>query len=355
MVESFGEHFLNFAINNGYDRLLKVLGGSLYDVLSDLDQFHTHLSSIFPNMHSPSFRCKHTEDGGLILHYYSERNGYEYFVVGLIKALAKQYFDTIVRITLAARKGKKSDHTILIIKEEALSNVVIRKRSSSLVSQLGKVRHSTNPRDLAFGIKTFCKTFPFHMVLDRKLHIVQIGSSLFRVLKPCYKATKKMKFSNLFEILRPVVNEDFESILDNLTTVFNVRSKPGVVLPLINTQSSDMLAPQAVTRGRRESFAVIFNTDRKEVGLLNNDTGPVMRLKGQMVFIPESDNILFLCSPRVADIDDLKQRGIYLSDIPLHDPTRDLILISQVKAYFLFHKFHQSLSPLYMLLVMAFH
>ncbi|KAG8236600.1 hypothetical protein J437_LFUL016952, partial [Ladona fulva] len=44
---------------------------------------------------------------------------------------------------------------------------------------------------------------------------------------------------------------------------------------------------------------------------------------GQMLFIPESDQIVFLCYPSVMNLDDLA------SDIPLHDATRDLVLLSE--------------------------
>lgn len=54
-----------------------------------------------------------------------------------------------------------------------------------------------------------------------------------------------------------------------------------------------------------------------------------MRLKGQMIYVPETDLVLFLCSPSVLNLDDLNRRGLYLSDIPLHDATRDLILLSE--------------------------
>lgn len=54
-----------------------------------------------------------------------------------------------------------------------------------------------------------------------------------------------------------------------------------------------------------------------------------MRLKGQMIYVPETDLVLFLCSPSVLNLDDLNRRGLYLSDIPLHDSTRDLILLSE--------------------------
>ena len=54
-----------------------------------------------------------------------------------------------------------------------------------------------------------------------------------------------------------------------------------------------------------------------------------MRLKGQMIYVPETDLVLFLCSPSVLNLDDLNRRGLFLSDIPLHDATRDLILLSE--------------------------
>lgn len=38
---------------------------------------------------------------------------------------------------------------------------------------------------------------------------------------------------------------------------------------------------------------------------------------------------MFLCSPSVLNLDDLYRRGLYLSDIPLHDATRDLVLLSE--------------------------
>jgi guanylate cyclase soluble subunit beta len=54
-----------------------------------------------------------------------------------------------------------------------------------------------------------------------------------------------------------------------------------------------------------------------------------MRLKGQMLYVKEADSMLFLCSPSVLNLGDLNRRGLYLSDIPLHDATRDLVLLSE--------------------------
>ena len=39
--------------------------------------------------------------------------------------------------------------------------------------------------------------------------------------------------------------------------------------------------------------------------------------------------MLFLCSPNVTSIEDMTNKGLCLSDIPIHDATRDLVLLSE--------------------------
>jgi guanylate cyclase soluble subunit alpha len=54
-----------------------------------------------------------------------------------------------------------------------------------------------------------------------------------------------------------------------------------------------------------------------------------LELKGQMVFCPESDSILFVGSPFLDGLEGLTGRGLFISDIPLHDATRDVILVGE--------------------------
>lgn len=52
----------------------------------NLDALHDHLGTLYPGMRAPSFRCtERTEDGALVLHYYSDRPGLEYIVIGIVK------------------------------------------------------------------------------------------------------------------------------------------------------------------------------------------------------------------------------------------------------------------------------
>lgn len=55
----------------------------------------------------------------------------------------------------------------------------------------------------------------------------------------------------------------------------------------------------------------------------------VMELRGQMIHVPESRSLMFLGSPRVDKLEELMGRGLHLSDIPIHDATRDVILVGE--------------------------
>ncbi|XP_068961713.1 guanylate cyclase soluble subunit alpha-1 isoform X5 [Petaurus breviceps papuanus] len=54
-----------------------------------------------------------------------------------------------------------------------------------------------------------------------------------------------------------------------------------------------------------------------------------MDLKGQMIYIVESSAILFLGSPCVDRLEDFTGRGLYLSDIPIHNALRDVVLMGE--------------------------
>lgn len=48
-----------------------------------------------------------------------------------------------------------------------------------------------------------------------------------------------------------------------------------------------------------------------------------------MVFCSESDSLLFVGSPFLDGLEGLTGRGLFISDIPLHDATRDVILVGE--------------------------
>lgn len=57
----------------------------------NLDSLHDHLSFTYTEMQAPSFLCEKTASG-LTLHYYSQRSGLSNIVLGIVKAVAKDFY-----------------------------------------------------------------------------------------------------------------------------------------------------------------------------------------------------------------------------------------------------------------------
>jgi class 3 adenylate cyclase len=122
--------------------------------------------------------------------------------------------------------------------------------------------------------------FPFHIVFDAEMRIIHHGDKLAR-LSPTLKMGDQ--FSEHFQIHRPTHIDNFESIHRQLGALYVVRLRASPT-----------------------------------------------ELKGQMVLLQENI-ILFLCSPMVRNITEVKGLGLSLQDFPLHDPVGDLLFLLQAQ------------------------
>ncbi len=50
---------------------------------------------------------------------------------------------------------------------------------------------------------------------------------------------------------------------------------------------------------------------------------------GQMVHLPDINHVLFIGSPRLGSLNEMEEKHFFLSDIPLYDVTRELVLLNQ--------------------------
>ncbi|KAL1431397.1 hypothetical protein MTO96_014249 [Rhipicephalus appendiculatus] len=375
-LEALGCHFLYFCQQHGYDHILRVLGSNLTDFLTNLDNLHDHLASTYPGMSAPSFRVSPGPMGSLHLHYCSERKGLHPIVKGLVKAVAREFFDTEVNVNTCKVTDRGDRVTVImevsecVLKEYSdgvhehfhhgyyflivtvttyslgsnLQRAMLRlcwriyrrqgwprvssppieipglmQKRSSFTSAHITDHLSQSPQDLPVDTKTFCSAFPFHVIFDRDFVIHQAGKGLVRLTRSMWQRGKPVLFTDMFSICRPVIECSFESILGFLNQVYVVTAKDGVL-------EKDRKFPQA------KPAASPAGSRRKLLRRLNSTVEPppdgVLRLKGQMVSLPEADCLLFLCSPRVKSLEDMHRVGLFFSDLALHDPVRDLILIS---------------------------
>ena len=149
-------------MESGYDKILQVLGSTPTAFLENLDALHDHLQSIYPGMRAPSFRCTRVDHRSIILHYYSEREGLEPIVLGLVKTVAARLHGVEVTIKVHSARNVEQgrDHTQFLIEETGKGKLAAEDEVA------GKTGHSFRvlPR---MSPSTFADLFPFHLVFDK--------------------------------------------------------------------------------------------------------------------------------------------------------------------------------------------
>lgn len=261
--------------------MLESLGSNLKDFFNSLDAVHEHLLFVFPGIRAPSFHAKDNSDGsGIELLYYSERAGLEYMVVGMVKAAASKIFNFDVNIEVYAQTNEESSWSKLVITPENYADMVLLKQQDK---QIQKMEQKLELVTLSSRIssQTFCQACPFHIIFDNKMIIYQAGISVTRVL-PSVKVGQT-RLDEAFEAIRPHIQLTFDNILHFINKVYVVKTKEGLL-----------------------DSATLTTVSEDDIGTLEL---PTMRFRGQMMYLPECDSIMFLCSPSVLNLDGLNEIG----------------------------------------------
>ena len=128
----------------------------------------------------------------------------------------------------------------------------------------------------------FATLFPFHLVLDRTLRIIQVGSVLHRLYP--FMLSEHQDLHEHFRIKTPQIVVDFDSI----------RSQPNTVFQMILRYNG-------------------------------------LKLKGQIQYLADDDVLLFMGSPVIKNIASLSKYGLKPTDFLTHDPTTDLLFLLETQ------------------------
>ncbi|KAB0799623.1 hypothetical protein PPYR_07503 [Photinus pyralis] len=302
-LDQLGQELITTSCSDIFVRALMCLGGDLKEFLTTLDGVHdvlqhqqvtedadheaVFLASKHQQVtedadHEAVFVCTICDDY-LRLEFATEKPAVAYLLVGSLRAIARLLYSTEAEITISQNNQDHRHYRYKIKNYHAespyLTGSILQSLSSPLVT------------DLQMGVATFCKAFPWHFVIDRKLELVQLGSCFMRlfgcVLKSCGAAA-----STYFEFHRP---------------------------------RSTTLSFNEIIKRANSPFVLAI---RKPTGIAEFPAEG-LELKGQMVYCSESDSILFIGSPFLDGLEGLTGSGLFISDIPLHDATRDVILVGE--------------------------
>jgi hypothetical protein len=173
--------------------------------------------------------------------------------------------------------------------------------TKSRVNFISGINLSKDPNDLLMSMKLFNATYPFSLFIDKSMRIIQIGDGFIsHIIESITKYNKDCNFFTHFTIISPLLNQyTFTSLKFNYNMIYRIK------LNQIQQQTDD---------------------GEKKVKSFNFDA---MELKGSLIYLEETDCILFIGSPVINDLEELINRGLYMSDVPIHDATRDIILVKE--------------------------
>uniref|UniRef100_A0A4W4DW15 guanylate cyclase n=1 Tax=Electrophorus electricus TaxID=8005 RepID=A0A4W4DW15_ELEEL len=283
-AERFGEEFFGLCLEEN-ERVLRSLGGNLQDFFNGFDALLEHARTSYgrrASSESPSFLCKDAGERALLLHCFNPDPTVGLVMPGLIRAAARRIYHSEVQVEEASPTWLHA-----ATEDGGLST----DSTPSLSPSPPTLQLSRSPLDLPISLGTFCRAFPFHLVIGPAMEVLQVGEGLRQVGEGLRKPHRTLSFSDSFQIVSPRIPCSYQNILLRLSTPFTIHTRPDAT-----------------------------SLDSKE---------KVMELKGQMIHLPESNSIMFLGSPRVDRLEELMGRGLHLSDIPIHDATRDVILVGE--------------------------
>lgn len=281
--EHFGEEFFGLCFEEN-ERVLRAVGGNLLDFFNGFDAILEHVRTSTgrrASSESPSFQCKDLQeeekgksDGGeepvkqgrggkvLLLHCFNPAPVVGLVMPGLIRAVARRIFHSEVDVEevpplTPLLSGKATDDTDAdptpflfsptsppsspslpsplptAVPTVCLSFQIqeVRPPSASLCQNAAtesakrpSLSLSTNPGDLRIGLATFCRAFPFHLVLGPRMELLQLGEGLRRQAR--VDPHRSLSFRDCFEIVSPKMEPSFQGILLRLASPFTIRTRP---------------------------------------------------------------------------------------------------------------------------------
>lgn len=187
--------------------------------MNSLDDLHEYLRLSYPRLKPPSYFCDNENEYGLILHYRTKRNFLLWYTVGQILKVAKLFYSTDVEIELLSENQEINEYHFILqlhfdnrVYLERLRNIGeyqhrnvsrmsardspvcmnfcphISRTFSPALSSSGSITSLTQYHSLnnslehmnlsPITLEAFMDIFPFSIVYDSNMKIIQIGNCL---------------------------------------------------------------------------------------------------------------------------------------------------------------------------------
>merc|ERR1719394_986190 len=295
--EGMGVFFVALAQNLGYGMLLSSLGRCFRDFFVNLDNLHDYLKFTFPRMKAPSFFIAEENETGMTMEYRSKRRGFQFYVQGQIKELSKNFATEIKKLDIELKKQEVIFDTVVTYYELKFENQ----------GYITKKANEASRKDTAMPIKAsvIFEMFPFCILYNENMEVTILGGALRQILSK----NVGQGLGSFWELVKPLVEFKWKVILSRLNSMFELATQEEV----------DKLCKT----GGGDSSSMGFDDD---LNLLDEDIDKTLHIKGQMVWIADWDQMLFLACPMMKDLNNLVWTGLFVNDLSMHDYSRDIML-----------------------------
>ncbi|CAF1174863.1 unnamed protein product [Adineta ricciae] len=286
-MQFFGECFVRFFTNYGYDKILRVAGRHFRDFLLSIDQLHDSNRFSFPKMKSPLFHVTDEDENGAVLHYKSKRRGFQRYIIGQLKECAARFFKEEISIRIQDDVSS-NEYTHIVFRVDF---------HNYQMKTIGK-RFIQNPTLPDVTSATFFKVFPFAIILDPQMRIFHIGDSVKNVFPPKTQLIGR-HLDDVFCLLRPDILLEWNRVLSyGRHIVFVIESRIAL----------------------QPASSIIV----KQLGTAHATSH--LRLKGQMKLISAWNMIAFLCHPELTTAEEMLSVGLFLHDINFYDGSSEILI-----------------------------
>eukprot|EP00095_Tigriopus_kingsejongensis_P003568 maker-scaffold140_size315649-snap-gene-0.10 protein:Tk03568 transcript:maker-scaffold140_size315649-snap-gene-0.10-mRNA-1 annotation:"soluble guanylate cyclase 88e" len=138
---------------------------------------------------------------------------------------------------------------------------------------------------------------------DKDLTVTSMGVALQQVIP----AIVGRRITSYFELVKPLIEFKFDTIQTRTNNMFE----------LATSEEIDKLGKSGKSSGSARFTDEIF---------LGEDVDKTLHIKGQMIFIQEWQQMLFLACPMMNDLNNLIWTGLFVNDLSMHDYSRDIML-----------------------------
>ncbi|XP_055525809.1 soluble guanylate cyclase 89Db-like isoform X5 [Wyeomyia smithii] len=325
----FGRCFVRFFSNFGYDELIKATGRYFCDFLHSVDNIHLQMRFTYRKMKSPSMQLTEMDENGAVLVYRSTRSGFSKYLRGQLMEIAKQLYNMDITIKVLESQNDVPGGTAGPISiQGGLKTVIVKYRLDfdNRAYMRKRIHIKAHPSQLQLApvdSSLLLDLFPFALILNEQMQITAAGEKMIEswMLNNVNCSPSELmgsKVTDYFKLRRPTgITFTWENMKRLQTVNFEIQLLKGST---INGMEETAPPVDSVPQYELDDPSKLFSVARRGSQGLRS-----ILLKGEMRYIKDINSLVFLCSPLINSLEELREVGLYLNDLNTHGLSREMV------------------------------